>query len=381
LLRNPYYMGVVTWRGLEFPGKHPKLVTPEVFEQVQAVLTAHRQSGERSYRRKHYLAGTLYCDLCDSKLIYMLSRGRAGELYGYWACMGRHTYKNGCQLPYLPDEEVEHKVIKQWQHERLTDDEATSLRSGLLADLADYTKTATDEAERLDRRIAAIQRERRKWAEKAMDGTVPDDIAREKQQDLGGQLAAAESQRGKLEITTATHERVIHHATANLTACDTGYQLGSHSLRRDYNQAWFDKIYFKTTNGEPVIGRIERTELAEALHTAQISPDGLTAEEIATEPPTNFFQTVLNSAETESGESANQTKRKHGSFRYRVTSCVGGSKVACLVGDTGIEPVTPTVSMYFSDRWLSLPRDGKCSITLFHKVIERRSCVGQVGSR
>jgi site-specific DNA recombinase len=78
------------------------------------VLSAHRTSGERSCRRKHYLAGTIYCQLCDHKLIYELSRGRAGKKYGYWACVGRHTYKNGCQLPYLPEELVEDKVVEQW---------------------------------------------------------------------------------------------------------------------------------------------------------------------------------------------------------------------------------------------------------------------------
>jgi hypothetical protein len=69
VLRNPYYMGIVTWQGIQYDGKHPTLVAPETFQRVQEVLTAHRQSGERSYRRKHYLAGTVYCDLCDSKLI------------------------------------------------------------------------------------------------------------------------------------------------------------------------------------------------------------------------------------------------------------------------------------------------------------------------
>jgi site-specific DNA recombinase len=128
----------------------------------------------------------------------MLSRGRAGEKYGYWACLGRHTYKNGCELPYLPDELVEDEVLKQWRLERLTEADAAQIRDNLLADLMDYTRTTMEQAALLDRRIAAVQRQRRQWAEKAMEGTIPDDIARDKQRDLAAQLTTAESQRARL---------------------------------------------------------------------------------------------------------------------------------------------------------------------------------------
>ena len=338
VLRNPYYMGVVTWQGMEYEGKHPRLVAPELFEQVQNVLTAHRQSGERSYRRKHYLAGTVYCGLCDSKLIYMLSRGRAGEKYGYWACLGRHTYRSGCELPYLPDEVVEDEVIKQWRLERLTEADAAQLRDGLLADLTDYTRTTSEQAALLDRRIAAIQRQRRQWAEKAMDGTVPDDIARDKQRDLAAQLSTAETQRARLRTTTATYDTAIRRATEFITRCDLAYHRSPEALRRDFNQAWFDRLAFRTENGCPVITEVQRTEWAEALHTAQLQE---TSTPLTTEASddTNVFQQLLDNGNARTGP-----KEKPGTFRYRVTSCVRGSNFACLVGDTGIEPVTPTVS-------------------------------------
>lgn len=93
IVRNRYYIGYVTWRRIEYEGKHEPLVTPAVFEQVQQVLAAHRQSGERSYRRQHYLASTLYCDRCTSKLIFGVTKGRRGDEYAYWFCLRRHTYK------------------------------------------------------------------------------------------------------------------------------------------------------------------------------------------------------------------------------------------------------------------------------------------------
>jgi site-specific DNA recombinase len=45
MLRNRYYLGFVTWRGVEYEGKHPALVSSETFAEVQRVLAAHRFSG------------------------------------------------------------------------------------------------------------------------------------------------------------------------------------------------------------------------------------------------------------------------------------------------------------------------------------------------
>jgi site-specific DNA recombinase len=343
VLHNPYYMGTVTWRGLQFDGKHPRLVSPELFAQVQAVLLAHRQSGERSYRRKHYLAGTIYCGRCASKLIYGISTGRQGEKYAYWFCMGRHTYKNGCELPYLPEELVEEQIIKTWEQERLSEEQAALIRDNLLADLADYTKTTQEAAERLDRRINAIERERRKWAEKAFEDSVPADIAKEKQHELAQQLATVQGQRARLATISAQHEAVIRDATALLPHCGEAYRRGDDTLRRDYNQAWFEQILVDCHQGQPHISGVTRTELFEALCTAEVregqAADRESGEELATEATdTRFFDQVLTGEPDEIGQDA-----EHGHWRARVICRVGGSKVACLVGDTGIEPVTSSV--------------------------------------
>lgn len=333
VLNNPYYMGIVTWRGMEYQGKHPAIVSPALFEQVQQVLAAHRQSGERSYRRRHYLAGTLYCDECGSKLIFMLSRGARGGQYGYWACIGRHSYKNGCELPYLADERVEDLLIEQWRQERVTDDQAAAVRDSLLADLADYTSTAAETAERLDRRIVEIKRDRLKWAQKAMDGVVPDDIAREQQAELGRQLGVAETERAKLQATTAEHEKVIRDAALLLTRCDLAYSQATQGVRREYNQAWFEKVHFGSSEGRPYVGKVERTALFEALTSAEVT------ERDAARDRDHFTRALKT---TQEADENGQTERP-GTWLYRVISFVGGSKVACVVGADGFEPPTARV--------------------------------------
>jgi site-specific DNA recombinase len=48
LLRKRYYLGIVQYAGKTYKGRHTPLIDPITFETVQEVLTAKRQSGERS---------------------------------------------------------------------------------------------------------------------------------------------------------------------------------------------------------------------------------------------------------------------------------------------------------------------------------------------
>ena len=192
LLRNRYYIGFVTWRHVEYEGKHPVFITAETFEQVQRVLAAHRQSGERSYRHQHYLTGTLFCARCSSRLLYNIARGRQGDQYEYFVCAGRHSGRTPCDLPYVPVEQVEAAVQKQWDQETFPSEFVAELSTELLAALGSFESERETERMRLTERIASIRRERYKWADRAMDGSVPADIAREKQQQLAEQLLTAE---------------------------------------------------------------------------------------------------------------------------------------------------------------------------------------------
>jgi site-specific DNA recombinase len=334
LLHNPYYTGIVTWRGVQFEGKHPRLVTPETYAQVQAVLEAHRHSGERSYRRRHYLAGSLFCADCGAKLIYSVSTGRRGDKYDYWLCIAKHTYKTGCQAPNLPAPSVEDAVANMWLDERLSEAQATMIRDNLLADLDAFNKETATLTSTLARRIEAVQRERRKWAEKAIEGLVPDDIAREKQAELARQLATAEAKRAQLGHTNTEHETVIHKATDLLPHCGQAYQVASDSVRRDYNQAWFKHIFVGEVDGRATVAHVERTDLFQALMTAEIVPDATA----------DFQNWDLN------------TKRP-GSVPSRVISHVGGLKVESLVELRGLEPLTPSMPWRCATSCATAPRD------------------------
>ena len=55
LLRDRYYLGFVQLDGIEYPGNHTPLVTPELFDRVQRVLAVRGENHVRHREHNHYL--------------------------------------------------------------------------------------------------------------------------------------------------------------------------------------------------------------------------------------------------------------------------------------------------------------------------------------
>ena len=131
LLRRRYYLGVVTYRGMEYEGRHDRLVDPDTFERVQELMDSRIKAGEKQRLHQHYLKGTLYCRRCQTRLGLIYANGHGG-VYPYFYCLGRQR-RNGCDLPYLALDPIEERVERLYREIQLTDEEASALRAELVS--------------------------------------------------------------------------------------------------------------------------------------------------------------------------------------------------------------------------------------------------------
>jgi hypothetical protein len=68
ILADRRYLGLVVWKGEEFPGRHQPLVDEATFYDVQRIL-AERRTGVRERKWECYLKGALWCARCGRRLI------------------------------------------------------------------------------------------------------------------------------------------------------------------------------------------------------------------------------------------------------------------------------------------------------------------------
>lgn len=69
ILRNPVYAGRVFMNGMESPGKHEALVSPEVWQSVNDRLSQNKKAFKRSYSGSDgLLSGLLFCGDCGARM-------------------------------------------------------------------------------------------------------------------------------------------------------------------------------------------------------------------------------------------------------------------------------------------------------------------------
>ncbi len=85
LLTNPTYTGKVVIKGQVFPGQHPALITPELFDEVQTIRRQHQKT-PRTFTPKYriYLFnGILVCAGCGRKMRASAYGGETNAHRGY----------------------------------------------------------------------------------------------------------------------------------------------------------------------------------------------------------------------------------------------------------------------------------------------------------
>jgi site-specific DNA recombinase len=136
MLRNPYYMGVVSYRGVTYEGKHAALVTPDVWLDVQDVLAVHAHAGEKDRVHSHYLRGTIFCGGCGRRLIFTRATGRHGGTFDYFICPKRHREDVHCTRRAIRVERIEDGVLNLYHRLELPAKTVHSIRLGVQAELA-----------------------------------------------------------------------------------------------------------------------------------------------------------------------------------------------------------------------------------------------------
>jgi site-specific DNA recombinase len=242
LLRSPYYIGVVTYRGVMYEGKHPPLVLREVWNQVQERLSANNYAGEKHREHPHYLKGSIFCGSCGSRLLVNHAKSRSGAIYEYFVCLGRQRDPTSCKQRALLIEEVEEAVAAHYGTVQLPDSERKHIEEFVQEELTKMHSVAERERETQGRRIKRLRSEQKKLLDAHYAGAVPLDLLKSEQTRISAELLWAE---GRLETVNRDFERVQDNLRRTLHLagnCRAAYGDAGPEIRRLFNQAFFRRL-------------------------------------------------------------------------------------------------------------------------------------------
>lgn len=302
LLTNPYYSGVIRYKGALHPGAHEPLIEPALFDQVQSLLKARTAKMTRHVTHAHHLKGLLHCGSCGSRMLLDFATNPKGTTYAYFVCSGRAAKKTNCTRRAVPVQVAERLVEASYASITISE--------------ADYRHLAAEVDSAFDKRSSGRD---------------------QKLADLTANRARLEAESDKLlaahfadAIDLPTLKRHQDRIRTGLT--DIEQRLNEHDEKHTGKRAFLHDSLRLLTNAQHAYARsgdADRRLANQAFYTRlEITEDEQLRPHLA-EP----FATIINEA-----AEGKKTKREHST-----SPDVACSRKTHWVGDTGLEPMTSSV--------------------------------------
>jgi site-specific DNA recombinase len=237
VLRDDYYIGIVTRDGVKRQGRHEAIIERETFEQVQHVLDAHRASGDRSHKHTHYLTRSLYCGVCGKRLGYGRHRNRTGDYYEYYSCLSRVAKTGRCEAPYFRLHLIEREVERKYKTYLLTPTEQTAIREALLAHATTHAEVARAEADRHKRRLHELTGQQQKLIQLYYKGGVSEEVMQAEQDRIEAERTSAERWSDAAKRQVEDVDQALQDALALIDLATAPYLTANPLERRLINLA------------------------------------------------------------------------------------------------------------------------------------------------
>jgi site-specific DNA recombinase len=241
LLRNPYYVGMVRYRGVIYPGKHEPLVTPETFRHVQELLTAKNLAGEKQREYPHYLRGSIYCGQCGARLIVCHAKGNGGT-YPYFICIGRQQRRTDCKQRAIRIDQAEEAIAAHYAAVQLPEREVVALRAFLGEELSKLRLDAERERTTQERRLGKLKDERKTLLDAHYAGAVPLDLLKSEQERIASAIEAIDGRLAEIAADFRKAEANLQRALTRVGDCEAAYREASSRMRRQFNLAFFKQL-------------------------------------------------------------------------------------------------------------------------------------------
>lgn len=113
ILRNKRYIGVYTYRGTETPDGLPRIISDDLFYEVQDMMDKKKKAPARAKAFENYILSTkLFCGYCQAAMTGISGTSKTGTKYHYYQCVTNRRDKS-CHKKTVSKAYIEDLVIKE----------------------------------------------------------------------------------------------------------------------------------------------------------------------------------------------------------------------------------------------------------------------------
>ena len=192
-LRDPFYKGMMKWKGEIYQGNHLPIVDDETWETVQAVLDINGRQPKRQKTDDFLYRGLITCGRCGCSIVPEKKKGR----YVYYHCSEKRGQckDNG----WLREEALTEQFVEYFRRFVLDDDTHATLVDTIRKHHDDLAGEVGDNITYLNERASTIRKKRNLIYQDKLDGKIKDHYWREQHERLNAELRGINSQLRKID--------------------------------------------------------------------------------------------------------------------------------------------------------------------------------------
>ena len=320
MLSNPYYIGIVSYKGAYHEGSHEALVSMDTWLRVQDVLAAHNTAGEKDRKHPHYLKGSIWCGACGGRMIFTRNKGKSGRSYDYFFCLGTKGIQARCARPHVRVDKVEIAVTDFYQAMRLPAYKVEQIRRVVRDEIERQHVEASHLAAAADVALVRVRREREKLMEAHYAGAVPLDILKTEMARLTREMNEAEKQVAQAAHSLAELGQRLDNALGLVEHCGRLYTAATSKERRMLNQGFFARLFLDEDGG------VEYAEMQEPFASIMAVDPDVKATKLAGKRAQAVVARVLEQAGVRDAESEGRSVDERGTSTRTVLSFDGPKK-------------------------------------------------------
>lgn len=190
ILKNPIYHGEFSWKGKRYVGSHEAIISKQLFDEVQLVLSGGRTPTPSS--NSFAFSGLVKCGLCGCAMTAEIKKGK----YVYYHCTGYH---GKCGNTYVRQETLDDLFADTLAQIRVGTDVVEDIKRALKNSKKDQLAHREQSTKALRNRQTRLQKMIDNAYEDKLNGTITTDLWTRKWTEWQDELVTVRQELAALE--------------------------------------------------------------------------------------------------------------------------------------------------------------------------------------
>lgn len=192
ILKNPFYCGIISYKGKIYPGNHKPLIKKGLFDQVQKQLSKN-STRNKEIKRSFPFRGYLTCGVCGCKITAQVQKG-----HNYYNCT---RSRGNCNQPYIREEPLEKEIIRVLE-EIEVDQETVELMISAIEEMRRKEKDNREAVNQgLEEALKKVKVKEKRLLDSFLEGHIPTELFSDKAKELESDRSVIELQISGIKVS------------------------------------------------------------------------------------------------------------------------------------------------------------------------------------